>query len=219
MIKSTTLDFLKNLKKNNDREWFAKNKPKFEDAQKDMHLFLEELIHATSSFDKSVAGLAPKDCLMRIYRDVRFSKNKDPYKTNFGMMITKDGKKAAYAGYYMHIAPAGSFIAGGLHMPEPDKLKNVRQEILYNVSEFKKILAKPTFKKHFPKLWDEDKLVNAPKDFPKDHPEVELLKYKSYIVSHKLTDKQVLDKNFVKYCVLVFKELKPFDDFLNRALD
>lgn len=219
MIQPSTLEFLNLLKKNNKREWFEKNRLKYESALDDVHSFLAKLIEASSVFDTSLSGLTPKNTLMRIYRDVRFSKNKEPYKNNFGASLSKGGKKMAFAGYYLHLEPGKSFIAGGMHMPEPDKLFKVRQEISYNTKEFKKIIENKSFKKYFHQMWDGDKLKTAPKGFPKDHPEIELLKFKSYMVTHDFNDKQVLDKNFLKSCLAVFKEIKPLNDFLNRALD
>ena len=220
MIHPSTLLFLKNVKANNNRPWFEKNRASYEAALENVRTFVTELIEATSAFDKSIAGLTYKDCLMRIYRDVRFSKNKDPYKTNFGASINKGGRKSHYAGYYLHLEPGGnSFIAGGMHMPEPENLQKVRQEILYNPEKFKKIIGGKEFKKNFGNLWQEDKLISAPKNFPKDHPEIELLKLKSFICIHEIKDSQVLNKNFFKFTVSLIKNAKPLNDFLNTALD
>ena len=218
MLQKSTLDFLKSLEKNNNRDWFTKNKNQFEEAKNDFQNFVQELILGISKFDKSIAGLEAKNCVFRIYRDFRFSKDKKPYKANFGASINRGGRKMPFAGYYIHIQPTESFLGGGMHIPDPDRLQKVRQEILYNTKDFKKIIGSSSFKKYFEKLWEEDKLKIAPKNFPKDHPDIDLLKYKSYIAAHTIKENQVLSKDFLKHCVTVFKELKPMNDFLNAAV-
>jgi uncharacterized protein (TIGR02453 family) len=218
MLNKTTLDFLSSLNKNNNRDWFEKNRTKFEAAKNDIAELVKEMIRGMSKFDKDIAALEVKDCLYRIYRDVRFSKNKLPYKNNMGAYFSKNGRKSIFAGYYMHIQPGGnSFLAGGMYMPEPDHLKAIRQEIDYNSAEFKKIIGSKQFVKTFGSLQGE-KTILAPKGYPKDHPEIELLKHKSLIVSHAVRDAQLMNKDFVKYATGVFKTMYPFIQFLNRAV-
>src|SRR6185436_17723592 len=152
MIQPTTLNFLKALKKNNNKEWFDKNKDKYLAAKENVEGFVDELIKSISTFDKGLMGLRAKDCVFRIYRDVRFAKDKRPYKTNLGASISAGGKKAEVAGYYIHIEPGKSLIAGGRWMPSSDHLKKIRQEIDYNGKKIKKILNDENFKKEFGEL-------------------------------------------------------------------
>ncbi len=221
MIQKSTLDFLKNLKKNNEREWFDSNKDKYLAAKSNVDSFVEDVIKSFTSFDKSLAGLKAKDCVFRIYRDVRFSKDKSPYKTNMGAGINRGGKKMEIAGYYLHIEPGKTMIAGGRWMPSGDHLKKIRQEIDYNGKQLHKILSDKNFKKLFGGLdnSDEYKLVRPPKGYDKDHKDVELLKLNSYLVWHEFSDKDVLSKNFLKNLTATAKAMKPLLDFLNTAID
>jgi uncharacterized protein (TIGR02453 family) len=218
MIQKSTIDFLKTLKKNNNRDWFDKNKEKYLAAKQNVDEFVDELIKSFSTFNKSLIGLRAKDCVFRIYR---FSKNKAPYKTNMGASINAGGKKAENAGYYIHIEPGEAFLAGGVWMPPADQLKKIRQEIVYNGKDFKKILAEKNFKKQFKALDESEgyKLSRPPKGFDKNHPDIELLKFNSYIVWKKYNDKDILSKNFVKKVSADAKVMKAFINFLNTALD
>jgi uncharacterized protein (TIGR02453 family) len=218
MLQKSTLDFLKKLAKNNNKEWFDNNRSLYEAAKKDIAQFTEQLIKEIAQFDSSVAHLTSKDCTFRINRDVRFSKNKEPYKINMGTYISSGGKKSMLAGYYVHIQPNGAtFIAGGMYMPDAALLNNIRQEIDYNTEEFKGIINSKSFKKTFGTLQGE-KLKTAPKGYEKDHPEIELLKHKSYIVSKPLSDDELYNKNLVKIIAQSFKELYPLNQFLNRVV-
>ena len=219
MIQSSSLDFLKKLKKNNNKDWFDKHKTEYEAAKKDIEAFIEKLIASIGTFDPSIKGLTPKECLFRIYRDVRFSKDKTPYKTHLGAYMSGRGKKSNGPGYYVHIQPGYTFLAGGLWVPPAPELNAVRQEIDYNQEEFEKIIKDKTFKKHFKELNQEEKLKSVPKGYDKDHPAIELLKLKSFTVSHPVDDKTVTSKDFVKYSTTVFKAMKPFNDFMGRAID
>lgn len=220
MIEKSTLDFLKALKKNNNRDWFEKNKDKYLAAKKNVEDFTDEVIKSFSTFDKSLAGLKAKECVFRIYRDVRFSKDKSPYKTNMGATINAGGRKMEVAGYYLHIDPEKSFLAGGRWMPSSDHLKKIRQEIVYNGKKLKKILADKEFKKYFGDLDETEgyKLSRPPKGFDKNHPDIELLKFNSFIVWHEYKDKDVLSKNFLKELTKGAKIMKPMNDFLNEAI-
>lgn len=218
MLHKSTLDFLKKLKKNNNRDWFNANKKLYEDAKYDFEVFLFELIQAIAEFDEDISGLEPKDCMFRIYKDVRFSKDKSPYKTNLGASINKGGRKVSNAGYYVHISPSECFLASGLFMPMPDKLLAVRTKIAEEPEKFKKIIDKPDFRKHFKKLWMEDTLKTAPKGFDKEHPLVEYLRLKSFIADHPVKEERVLTKNYVQYSSKIFKAVKPLNDFLNKAI-
>ena len=218
MLHKATIDFLKKLKKNNNRDWFGANKNLFEDAKYDFEVFIFELIQKIAEYDESVSGLEPKDCMFRIYKDVRFSKDKTPYKTNLGASIHKGGRKVPTAGYYVHISPGECFLASGLWMPMPDKLLAVRNKIADNPKKFKAIVENKEFKKYYKKLWEGDSLKTAPKGFEKDHPMVHYLKMKSFIGDHIVGPEKALTKNYTDYAAKVFKSIKPLNDFLNDAI-
>jgi uncharacterized protein (TIGR02453 family) len=221
MIQKSTIDFLKQLQKNNTKQWFDANKEKYLAAKANVDSFVDDVIKAFTPFDKALSGLKAKDCVFRIYRDVRFSKDKRPYKTNMGATINPGGRKMEVAGYYLHIEPGNSFIAGGRWMPEGDHVKKIRQEIDYNGKQFHKILSDKKFKKQFGTLdmSDEYKLARPPKGYDKDHKDIEFLKLNSWLVWHQYKDKEVLDKNFLKELSSAGKAMKPFLDFLNTAID
>ena len=218
ILQKSTLTFLKSLKKNNNRDWFNRNKSLYEDSKYNFEIFLDGLIQEITKFDSSLTGLQPKDCMFRIYRDIRFSKNKTPYKTNFGAVIVNGGRKSPLAGYYFHVEPGNkSILAGGLYMPPPDMLTALRTSIVKNYKGFKKIIKNKKFMKYFGEIWGE-KLKTAPKGFPKEHPASEYLKYKSYIAVHELKDKQLHSASLIDYAANIFKAMKPFNDFLNRSV-
>ncbi len=218
MIQPSTLSFLRDIKKNNNKEWFDKNKERYLVAKDNVAATVDELLLEITSFDKRFAGLSSKDCLFRIYRDVRFSKDKRPYKNNLGASINIGGKKAINAGYYLHIEPGRAFLAGGIWMPPGDLIKKIRQEIDYNSKQINKILSQKDFKKYFGKLDEEYKLKTTPKGYDKDHPDIDILRLTSFIVWHKFTDKEVTSKGFVKQLAKGSKLMKPFLDFLNTAI-
>jgi len=221
MLQQTTVLFLKNLKKNNKKEWFDINRVKYESAKKDVENLSAEIIKRLSTIDESIAHLQPKDCMFRINRDVRFSKDKSPYKTNMGVYFSKGGKKGNTAGYYFHLEPGNSFIAGGLWMPLPVDLKKVRQEIDYNWDEFNKIINSRKFKTAFGELdrSSEYVLSRPPKGYDENNPAIGFLKMKSFIASVKITDTDLATKDLVKKIVMQFESLKPLIDFMNRAIE
>ncbi len=214
----TILSFLTELKANNDREWFQAHKGSFEKAKKEFEALVNRIIPEIYKFDPSIGTITAKDCVFRIYRDIRFSPDKTPYKTHFGAYISKGGRKSEHAGYYLHIDADQSFAAGGMHMPRSEKLKKIRQEIMYNVDEFKSIIENPDFKSTFDGFMDE-KLKRPPKDFPTDFQDIDLLKYKGYTVLHDLDEGTLLSDEAEQKIAMVFKTLKPLNDFLNRSLD
>jgi uncharacterized protein (TIGR02453 family) len=213
-----SVEFLKKIKKNNNKEWFDKNRPAYEEAKKEFTGIIEDTLAQCQKFDKLLAGMQAKKTLFRINRDIRFSKNKSPYKTNFGSRMMPGTKDNMIPGYYLHVEPGNSFLAGGSYMPEPGQLAAIRQEIDYNFKDFKKILAHKDFKKYFGgKLSDEEKLANPPKGYDKENPAVEFLKYKHFIVYHKVNDKVLLSPKFSQYASGVFKAMHPFLTFLREA--
>ena len=219
MIKPGTFDFLTDLAKNNNREWFQDNKARHDEARNNVLEFVGELINGLSKIDKTVsADLDPKTCVMRIYRDVRFSLNKTPYKNNFGAGISQQGKNFNGPGYYLHIHPEESFIAGGCWMPEADMLKSIRQEIDYSGSDFRDIVSTPDFKKYFGEPDQEYKLKTVPKGYSVDHPDIEYLKLKSFTFTHILEPKELTRPDAAKTVLNGFEKLHPFMVFLRNAI-
>ncbi|GAB4285231.1 MAG: DUF2461 domain-containing protein [Marinilabiliales bacterium] len=216
ILDSSIIEFLRQLTVNNNKPWFHENKAMYNDARASFEKFTDYIIDKISEFDKEISGLKSKDCLFRIYKDVRFSKDKTSYKTNFGAYIAKQGKKSGFAGYYIHIEPDNSFIGGGVYMPQSEKLKKIRKEIYNKPQAFINIINNPSFIKTY-KLVD-DKLKTAPRDFDKNWEHIDLLKYKSYAVIKKYSDKDILNKNYVENIIDDFKTLKPLNDFINKAL-
>lgn len=218
-ISKSTFQFLKDLKSNNDRDWFNANKERYTVAKEEFDQFINSLIAEIAKFDPSISHFTAKDCVFRIYRDVRFSKDKSPYKTHFGAHITSAPKKSEIhtrAGYYIHLEPGESMLAGGAYLPESKWLRAIREKIYMETKEFKKIIGNKDFKQYFGEI-EGEKLKKAPKDFPADHPEIELLKQKSFLATHKLKDKDVLSADFLTHSSNTFKALFPFDSFLNAA--
>ena len=212
-MQSTTLQFLRNLEKNNNRDWFNENKTLYQEAQQDVISFVEKLIEEMADFDEEMGKLEAKKSVFRIYRDTRFSKDKTPYKTNFGAGLGM-GKGNNISGYYLHIEPGKSFLAGGVYKPEPSVLKTIRQEISAFGDEFLEILERDEFRNYFRGLSVEDKLKKVPQGFEKDDKMAEYLKLKHFIVTHPISDEQLLSENAVKEFTKIFKAMKPLNDFL-----
>ncbi len=213
------LNFLNELKSNNNREWFDLNRDRYQKVKILFEEKVNSLIGEISRFDPSIGMPAAKDSIFRIFRDVRFSKDKLPYKTNFGTFIAKGGRKSPGAGYYLHIEPGASMIGGGIYMPMPDILKKVRQEIYFDAVGFKKLIEDKNFKKTFGALSTSDKLKRPPKDFDATFPDVDLLMYKSYTVMHQLSDEVILSDKFSQKVVDACGTMMEFNRFLNRAFE
>lgn len=219
MLSKNILQYLSDLKENNYKEWFHESKPAYQILRKEFEQFIAHTIATIAQFDNSVKTIEPKKCIFRINRDVRFSKDKSPYKTNFGGFIVPSGKSAGYAGYYIHIEPGNCFLAGGIYMPPPDRLKAVRTEIYENTEDFKKIINDKNFKKHFKEITSEDKLKTAPKGFPKDFEDIDLLRHKHYTVAKYIKDDIVTSEKFADEITETFKALYPFNAFINEAIN
>ena len=217
-MQSSTLQFLRNLEKNNSREWFNENKTLYQEAQQDVISYVEKLIEEMADFDEEIGKLEAKKSVFRIYRDTRFSKDKTPYKTNFGAGLGM-GKGNKISGYYLHIEPGKSFLAGGVYKPEPSVLKTIRQEISAFGDEFKAILEQDEFRNYFRGLSVEDKLKKVPQGFEKDDKMAEYLKLKHFIVTHPISDEQLLSENAVKEFTKIFKAMKPLNDFLQTPFE
>jgi uncharacterized protein (TIGR02453 family) len=220
MLQASTLQFLQKLAKNNNKTWFETNRKLYEAAKADMAALTQQLIDGIAKFDAPIGELAPKNCTFRINRDVRFSKNKDPYKNNMGASFNAGGKKVNNAGYYFHCEPGQCFVAGGFYMPMPPELQKIRQEIDYGFDEFTKIITNKNFKKHFPAgIESTGSLVRPPKGYEENNPAIEYLKMKGFIVSTPLKDEALTQKNLVKEVLASFEAMKPLIDFLNRSVE
>lgn len=217
MISKSTLTFLKELRENNNREWFQDNKRRYEAAKKDAEEFVGAILASLPKSDPDITGLRPKDCMFRIYRDVRFSKNKQPYKTNFGASIAKGGRKSPFPGYYIHIEPGQSFWGGGLYMPSGAVLKAVRQEIDYNQKQFESIVLSPTFQETYGELWGE-RLKTSPQGYSQDHPAIKWLRLKSFIAFKEAPDSALTRQDLSMRIIEDFAVLKPLNDFLKMPL-
>jgi len=216
LITKSTLDFLTEVKCNNNRDWFNANRPKDLEAKENFEVFVQEIIDKIVLFEPIMKGLEAKTCVYRINRDIRFSNDKSPYKSHFGAFIVRGGRKNGdrFAGYYFHVEPGASIMAGGAYMPPMPWLTAIREKISDYPDEFIKITKSKDFIKYFGKL-DGDKLKTAPKGYPSDHPNIELLKYKSYLVVNEAPDKLVLSNDYQDHVINVFKAMKPLNDFLN----
>lgn len=215
---SQTIAFLSALKENNNKPWFDANRKWYEEVKNDWNKSVTQLIKSIAVFDVEIGSLEAKNCVFRINRDVRFSKDKSPYKTNFGAYFSKGGKKSKFGGYYVHLDPQECFVGVGIWMPEPPELQKIRQEIDYHFDEFKSIVEESGLKKVFGTL-EGEKLSSVPKGYDKDNPAAEYLKYKSFIVSKTIDVKNMNESQFMDTVLKHFQTAKPLNDFLNKALD
>ncbi len=219
-ITKEILSFLRELRDNNNREWFQENREQYVVLKEKFDLLAGELIDKIAAFDGEIKGVAVKDCVYRIYRDLRFSPNRLPYKTHFAVYIAKGGgRNSRYGGYYMHIEPDGCFLSGGIYCPEPALLKRLRQDVYDNVEEFKQIITAPEFVKEFKQLDETDILKKVPAPFSKDFPDAGLLKHKHYIVSSPKPDGFFESGDIIEKSIDVFKKLCPFNRFLNYTVE
>jgi uncharacterized protein (TIGR02453 family) len=211
------IEFLTILRKNNNRDWFNENKHLFLETRDQFLVMVDAILKGLEEIDPSVRGQESKDTIYRIYRDVRFSKNKLPYKSHFGAFFAPGGRRSTKAGYYIRIEPGNCIIGGGLHCPKGEVLKEVRFEIYNHADEFGKIINANSFKKAFGTLRG-DKLKRPPKGFPGEFPQIEWLKHKDFIAVNPVSDEMVMSENFVPYVLEVFSIMKPLNDFINRAI-
>jgi len=217
-VMSQMYPFLKSLAENNKREWFEENRDWYERAKTDAEALVESCIFEIGRFE-DLGDLKPKQAMFRIHRDVRFSKNKDPFKSSFSAMISRDGKRSMTSfAYYLHFQPGETFVAAGVYEPTSEQLAKIRQEIDYNADDLKKIIEAPEFVNRFGTLLGAQ-LKTAPKGFPKDHPEIDLLRYNQFYFSTPFREEEVLSASFPKNLAEVCKQIRPFLEFMNRALD
>ena len=209
------LGFLAELQEHNNRPWFEKNRPAYEQAKAQFEAFVERLIQGISAFE-DLSGVTARDCVLRIYRDIRFSKDKSPYRTNMSADITPGGRKSGRLGYYIHVAPHGeSFLGGGLYMPDPRQLARFRSAIDRDASRFKATVNAKEFKRQFGMLSGE-KLKTAPQGYSQDHPEIEILRLKQILAGRQWPDAVVLSSRFPSQVVASARALKPLLDYLNE---
>lgn len=214
-IDSSTLNFLKRLTQNNNRDWFNDNKDLYLEAQQNVILFLERLIEEIAKFEEDILKIDAKKSMFRIYRDTRFSKDKIPYKTNFGASLGM-GKGNKISGYYLHIEPGKSFLAGGVYHPESSVLKEIRKEISMNGEEFLKIIEAESFRNNFRGLSVEDKLKRVPTNFEKEDPMAEFLKLKSFNVIYPVADEALMSASAAQDFAKIYESMKPLNDFLEK---
>ena len=212
------LDFLEELRRNNQREWFQANKPRFDSLRKTFLEEIQQLIHRIALFDPEVANVEAKDCLFRIYRDIRFSPDKTPYKTHFSVYIAAGGKSSPRAGYYMHLEPGQCLLAGGIWCPQPPLLKMLRKDIYDNMDDFLSILNEPKLHKLFPKL-DGETLKRMPAGYPADYPHGEIIRHKDFCLMAQLPDQLFTASDWMEQTVEKFKLLHPLNRFLNYSVD
>lgn len=218
MLQPSTFDFLSAVAENNDREWFATNRSFYEAAREDALAFTSQLISGLAKIDPQISSdLNPRKCVLRIYRDIRFSKNKAPYKNNFGIWFSGGEKGITQPGYYIHLQPCASFFAAGCWMPPSLELKMIRQEIDYNSEAFHEIIENSNFSNTFT-FSKSDTLKTAPKSYSPGHPDIAFLKLKSFEVSHQIIDEELLKKSIVDKLITSFQAVYPFVSFLRSAL-
>ena len=220
MITREAIQFLEDLAANNNTEWMHANKKRYESFKKDYHMLVASILEVMKPLDSSLESLEVKNCTFRINRDIRFSKDKSPYKTNMGIWLTQNKTRKNCPGYYLHYEKGNSMIAGGVWCPDATELKLIRKEIAFFHDDLTEIVTDASFKKEFGALDYDEKnvLKNAPKDYEADHPAINFLKYKSFTVSQKIDDELFFDKNFCEIASKKLIKIKPLNDFLYRAI-
>lgn len=221
MITKEALEFLGDLIANNNTEWMHANKKRYESYKNDYHNFIASILLEMKLLDPTLEPLEVKNCTFRINRDIRFSKDKSPYKTNMGAWFSQNKNRKNSPGYYIHFEKGNSFIAGGVWCPEPNELKLIRKEIEFFYDDLEAIVADKTFKNEFKELTRDENntLKKAPKDFDPNHPAIEFLKLKSFTASQKIDEKLFTKPDFSKVISQKLMALKPMNDFLRRALE
>lgn len=221
MLTKDSLQFLNDLKANNNRDWFLDNKKRYETFKKDYHQLIADFLDIMKPLDSSLEMLEPKKCAFRINRDIRFSKDKSPYKDHIGVWLSGGVKGKNRSGYYVHISQNASFIAGGCYCPEAGDLKKIRKEIAFFYEDLEEIISEKKFKKEFGDFDRAEKntLKNPPRGYEKEHPAIEFLKLKSFETSQKFEIKEILKEDFVSKMSAKLILIKPLNEFINRALD
>jgi uncharacterized protein (TIGR02453 family) len=219
MIYQESLDFLKDLAQNNNRDWFLANKERYDTARENVIDFTSQLLIKLQKIDPAIdETIDAKKRVMRIYRDIRFSKNKTPYKNNFGISIPSAGLKPGSVEFYLQIQPGNSFIGGGYWMPEAPHLKVIRQEIDYNASELKQIIDDKAFVKLFGEFRNQEQLKSVPREYSAENENIDLLKLKSFVGWHKITDDEITSAGAVQFVADICSKIYPLNVFLKNAL-
>lgn len=221
MIQKQTTEFLSNLRENNNRDWFEANKPVYQKAHKNFLDFTQALINGLAAFDEDIRNshLDAKKCVMRIFRDVRFSKDKSPYKPNFFAYINKGGKKSPFGGYYFNLEPGASFFGGGIYMPESKVLASIRQEINFNFSEWRKVTEDKSLLDFYGEIKPSGQLSRPPKGFDNDNPAIEWLKFKGYFTQKNLSDTELINEDLITHVDDAYRKVKPLVDFINKSIE
>lgn len=218
MVRKETLDFLKALKENNNREWFTENKAWYESSRADVEQLAAQIIQSLATFEPEIGHLNPKKCIFRIYRDTRFSTDKTPYKTNFGAIFRPHTAESS-SGYYMHISPEGCFLSCGHYMLSPEQMKKMRRGIYNDFEMLQEILNEKHFKKEFGDLFhDDDMLKRVPNGFDKNHPAAEYMKLKHFYAIKQIPEQKLFEKDFVPYATRLYKLMQPLGRFLDDIL-
>lgn len=212
-----TLEFLAQLKENNHKEWFDSHRKTYESCRKTFMELTQNIIDGIAQFDEELTGVEAKQCVFRINRDIRFSKDKTPYKTNFGALLGPQGKKSEGTGYYIHLSPDDNFVGGGMYKPQPDKLAAVRQEIDYNPGPLEELINDPEFRESFGEIHGE-RLKTAPKGYAKDHPHIKLLQLKSFYVLKRYDDQAVASNGFFDQAMDTYQKAFRFNQYLKQAI-
>lgn len=218
LIMEQIFSFLRELAQNNNRDWFNTHKNRYQESLEYFRHFAGQLLNGISAFDPSLGNLEAKDTIFRIYKDVRFSKDKLPYKTQFGCWMAKGGRKSTDAGYYFHLEPEKSFLAAGVWMPPKEQLALIRQEIVFHPDAYLKVIKDPTLTKNYERGGKEDMLKKGPLGYPKDFEHLEEIKYKHYIYSKNFSDAEILNPNLSEQVVRDYKALYPLVTYLNHAM-
>jgi uncharacterized protein (TIGR02453 family) len=212
------LSFLKDIEANNMREWFDQNREQYDVTRKKFLAVANLLIHEIRQFDDEIPPLNAKDCIFRIFRDVRFSNDKRPFKTNYGCFIARGGRKSGFAGYYLHLQPNECFLSGGIYMPPPEQLQAIRQEIFYNPQNYIDLINNKVFKSTYTTEYA-DKLKTAPKGYPKDWEHLDLIRNRNYAFGHKVEESELFAPDFINKAIEQFKIIYPLNRYLNKAID
>jgi len=215
VIRKSGFDFLQALKKNNHRDWFNAHKDRYQLEQEQLELFAEGLLRELNKHDE-IETPSGKKSLHRIYRDIRFSKDKTPFKTNWSGNFKRAGKHRR-GGYYFHLEPGNSYLAGGFWGPNPQDLKRVRDEIAFDATPLRKILKSKNFITTFGSLKGEQ-VKTAPKGFDAAHEAIDLLRYKQFLLIKHFSDKEVLSDQFLTLASQTYKNMSPFYDYMSEVL-
>lgn len=221
MITTASWQFLTDLAQNNNRDWFLANAKRYADFKENYQSLIAELLREMQAVDPHLELLTVKHCSFRIHKDLRFSKDKTPYKTHLGIWLNTNRNWDNAPGYYLHLEPGKSFVAGGIYFPGAEQLREIRREIAFFHDELQELLLEDRFSSYY-NGFDRDEnnqLKGGPKDYDKSHPALEFLKLKSFTFSTQITDNEVFSSQFVANTLMQFCSMKPLIDFLYRGLE